>query len=447
MEAMRTFSSLNRRTQSRRKEFHTLLPRVAWLLVCVLILTSHAFAAYKGRVLDAEQKTPIADAIVTLDDHVVRTDRNGGFTIDGTGKAIGFRAYGHERKWVPVGGFASGSDDVMLRPFHAKALYLSFYGIGSRALREAALHQIEKRGMNAVVIDVKGDRGMIAYRSSVALARDIGAQKTITISDPEGLIKRLHNEHLYAIARIVVFKDNPLATARPSLAVKRIGGGVYKDREGLQWTDPADTEVWNYNVAIAVEAARLGFDEIQFDYVRFPDAKGSALAVPKTMTARIAAITGFLGEARKQLAPYNVFLACDIFGYVMWNLDDTHIGQRLEELGRVVDYISPMLYPSCFHAGIPGYRNPVAHPYEIVYLSLQNGQKRTGIAPIRFRPWLQAFRDYAFDRRHYGEAEIGAQIKAAEKFGTDGWMLWNPRNVYFASNPRPGIPVCGSAAK
>ncbi len=440
---MRDFSTHNHRMHWAAGALSRLPPRGAWLLLCVLLLTPRATAAYTGRVLAAAGRAPIADAFVTLGDRVVRTDRSGGFEISGAGKEIGFRAYGYERKWVPVSDFASGSHDMELKAFRPKALYLSFYGVGSRTLREAALNQIEKRGMTAVVIDVKGDRGLIAYRSSVALAQEVGAQKTITISDPAGLISRLHREHLYVVARIVVFKDDPLATARPSLAVKRAGDGAYKDREGLEWTDPLDKEVWNYNIAIAVEAARLGFDEIQFDYVRFPDAKGLELSVPNTMAGRIGAITGFLSAARKQLVPYNVFLASDIFGYVMWNLDDTHIGQRLEELASVVDYISPMLYPSCFHAGIPGYPNPVAHPYEIVLLSLQSGQQRTRIAPIRFRPWLQAFRDYAFDHRRYGEAEIAAQIKAAETFGSDGWMLWNPRNVYFANNRGPASPVCG----
>jgi hypothetical protein len=420
-----------------------LFPRGACLLLCLVILASRSASAYTGRVLDAASSQPIADAIVTLGEHVVRTDGNGHFEINGPGDAIGFRAYGYMRKSAPAAGFETGAHDAQLQPFRPKALYLSFYGVGSRTLREAALAQIEKRGMNAVVIDVKGDRGLISYKSSVALAEQIGAQKTITISDPTALIRRLHGEHLYVVARIVVFKDDPLATARPGLAVKRIGGAVYKDREGLEWTDPLDKEVWNYNIALAVEAARLGADEIQFDYVRFPDAKGLAFSVPNTMANRIDAITGFLAEARKQLVPYNVFLASDIFGYVMWNLDDTHIGQRLEELSRVVDYISPMLYPSCFHAGIPGYPNPVAHPYEIVFRSLQNGQQRTGIPPIRFRPWLQAFRDYAFDRRRYGETEIGAQIKAAETFGSDGWMLWNPRNVYFANNHEASVSTCG----
>ena len=113
-----------------------------------------------------------------------------------------------------------------------------------------------------------------------------------------------------------------------------------------------------------------------------------------------------------------------------WNLDDTDIGQKLEELAPYLDFTSPMLYPSGYHLGIPGYRNPVTHPYEIVSLSLKKAKERTGLPATRFRPWLQAFKDYAFDRRPFTGIEIRAQIKAAEDFGSNGWMLWNPRNIY-----------------
>jgi hypothetical protein len=165
------------------------------------------------------------------------------------------------------------------------------------------------------------------------------------------------------------------------------------------------------------------------------------------MANRLSALTYFLSQARKELTPYNVFLAADIFGYVTWNLDDTGIGQRLEELSPLVDYISPMLYPSCFHFGIPGCPLPVAHPCEVVFRSLQNARQRTGIASIRFRPWLQAFRDYAFDRRPYRCAEIKAQIRAAENFGSNGWMLWNPRNIYSGEGIDAASPSCGSEGR
>jgi hypothetical protein len=194
--------------------------------------------------------------------------------------------------------------------------------------------------------------------------------------------------------------------------------------------DPFNREVWDYNINIAIEAAKHGFDEIQFDYVRFPDALGLRFSMPNTEENRVKAITGFLVEARRRLIPHNVFLSADIFGYVCWNRNDTDIGQRLEDLAPHLDYICPMLYPSGFQYGIPGYRNPVANAYEIIYLSLKRAQERTGLPSYRFRPWLQAFRDYAFDRRYFNGKEIMGEVKAAEGFGSHGWMLWNPRNNY-----------------
>ncbi len=125
-------------------------------------------------------------------------------------------------------------------------------------------------------------------------------------------------------------------------------------------------------------------------------------------------------------------MSADVFGYILWNKDDTSIGQRLEDMAPHLDYISPMLYPSAFQFGIPGYSDPVAHPYETVSLSLLNAQKRTGLPAQHFRPWLQAFHDYAYDHRRFGAEQIADQIKAAEEFGSNGWMLWNPHNVYTA---------------
>ena len=152
--------------------------------------------------------------------------------------------------------------------------------------------------------------------------------------------------------------------------------------------------------------------------------------------SRVEAITGFLREARRRLTPHNVFIAIDVFGYVCWNRDDTGIGQRLEDLASVVDYISPMLYPSSFQFGIPGVRNPVANPYEIVHRSLQEAKGRTQGTAVRYRPWLQAFPDYAFGGQQFGADEIGKQTKAARDAGTIGWMLWNPRNVYSTNDIR-----------
>ena len=398
-------------------------------LLAALLLVSGSAAAYNGMVVDALTCNPIPGAFVTLGDSVVRTVQDGRFEISGQGTVLGLRAYGYRRREVPVGDLKA-DETLSLTPFKPKALYLSSYGAANTRLRESALDIIGKTDLNAIVIDVKSDRGMIAYKTDVPLATEIGAQKMITIKHIHRLMDDLHQEGIYTIARIVVFKDNVLALARPDLAVRTAGGAIWRDREGLAWTDPFSKQVWDYNIDVAVAAAKDGFDEIQFDYVRFPDAKGLMFSEPNTRQNRVAAITGFLADARKRLIPYNVFLSADIFGYVIWNLNDTGIGQNLEEMAQQVDYISPMLYPSGFQYGIPGYPNPVLHPHQIVYLSLRKAEERTGLPPVRFRPWLQAFRDYAFGGQPFGGKEIATQIDAAQTFGSDGWMLWNPRNVY-----------------
>jgi hypothetical protein len=410
------------------------------LVLLVLLIPCHA-AAYTigyttGKVIDFHTGKPIQGAFVTMNHDTAQTDKNGMFAVKTASDKVLVRAYGYLRAEqniaMPLVTSVPITSPVLIKlmPFTPKALYLSFFGIGSSALREPALRLIENTELNTLVIDVKGDRGMINYRSTIPLASEVGAQKIITVRDMKGLLKSLKEKGIYTIARIVVFKDNLLAFSKPGLAIKAPGGEIWLDKERLAWVDPTRKEVWDYNIDIAEEAARLGFDEIQFDYVRFPDAIGLTFSLPNTEENRVNSITGFLKKARERLTPYNVFLAADLFGYISWNLNDTLIGQRLEDVAPVLDYLSPMLYPSGFQFGIPGYRIPVASPYEIVYLTLKRGQERTRIQPARFRPWIQAFRDYAFDKRYFTAKEIRDQINAAEKFGSNGWMLWNPQNRY-----------------
>lgn len=403
------------------------------LLLTICLSGQQATAAdfVGGRVIDFSTRKPIKEAIVTGNNEIVRTDMNGLFTLKNASGKIGIRAYGYARGEITFTAPRPKSPlDVYLKPFAPRALYLTYYGIGDRHLRNSALDLMKETDINALVIDVKGDRGILTYKSNVPRVAEVGAQKQVIVKDIRSLILSLRERGVYTIARIVVFKDNVLGTARPDLAVKTQDGKTFYDREHLIWVDPSRKEVWDYNISLAVEAAQYGFDEIQFDYVRFPDKKGLQFSVPNTEENRVKNISGFLSEASRALAPYNVFVAADVFGYASWNLDDTQIGQRLDAITPHVDYISLMLYPSGFQFGIPGYRNPVAHPYEIVSLSLKKAQERTAIPTVRFRPWLQAFRDYAFDRRHFQAHEISSQIRAAEEFGSGGWMLWNPRNVY-----------------
>ncbi|QPK65295.1 GTP-binding protein [Methylomonas sp. LL1] len=402
---------------------------------CLALLIGFLFwatatLAHEGRVTDAATGLPIEAALVSMGDQAVRTDKDGMFRLEGSGETLKLKAAGYARREIAGTELGSPGADIGLTPFTVKGLYLTVYGIASTKLREAALKTIETNHLNALVIDVKGDRGFIPFQVDLPLAEQIGAQDTILVKDMKSLLTSLKEKKLYLIARIVVFKDDRLAKARPDLAVRTKSGGIYTDREHLRWVDPFSREVWDYNIGIAKTVAELGFDEVQFDYVRFPDTRGGAFSKPATEDNRTEAITGFLQAAHQALIPYNVLVAADIFGYVVWNSNDTDIGQKIVPISQAVDVISPMLYPSGYHLGIPKYRNPVKNPYQIVYQSLKQAQERTGVSPLRFRPWLQAFRDYAFRGGDFKEERMRIQIKAAEDFGASGWMFWNPRNVY-----------------
>jgi len=400
----------------------------AWLALVLCVVVAHA-SALGGVVLDAETGRPVPHADIVVGAQVLRCDGEGRFDVSTAepGVTVSARAPGYARYRATVSSAALLV--VALRPLRPKALYLSVYGIGSAQLRGDALKLIAETELNALVIDVKGDRGLVPYASAALAAAGL-TQTVVTVRDMPALLKDLHARGLYLIARIVTFKDDPYAAAHPDRAVHDAQGKVWKDREGLAWIDPFQRATWERTLALAEEAAALGFDEIQFDYLRFPDASGLVFAEPDTEVRRTAAIADFLDAAQRRLGRYNVFIAADIFGYVAWNSNDTHIGQQLESIARHVDYLSPMLYPSGFSFGIPGHSDPMAAPYEIVQHSLQRAIDRTGLPGVRFRPWLQAFRDYAFDRRAFGEREIRQQIDAAESVGTDGWMLWNPGNRY-----------------
>ncbi|MBF0456917.1 MAG: putative glycoside hydrolase [Nitrospirae bacterium] len=398
----------------------------------MVLLISEALAL-DIKVVDSVSRKPIKNVTVLMDNNTILTNDNGSVSLKVQAGPIGkisAKSPGYQRNEV-VPSPSTATIEIALKPFAPKALYLSMYGASSKKLRTAALKLIEDTEVNALVIDVKSDLGLLYYKSSIPLAAEIGGQKVILVKDLKDMVKTFKDKGIYLIARIVVFKDNPLAQAKHELAVKTQGGDLWRDREKLAWVDPFRKEVWDYNIDIAIEAAQSGFDEIQFDYVRFPDSLKPKFSKPSTEEARIKAITGFLQEAKRRLAPYNVYLGADIFGYACWNLDDTQIGQRIENLAGVPDYLSPMLYPSGFQFGIPGYRNPVQNPNKIVYLSLKRAQERTKLDSNRFRPWIQAFRDYAYDRRFFKGEPVREQINAAEQFGSHGWMLWNPQNNYY----------------
>jgi hypothetical protein len=323
---------------------------------------------------------------------------------------------------------------------YIKGLYISYSALGSEKFREHVKQLLETTELNAIVMDFKGDRGYLTFPTHVAMAKEIGADRGVTLEDPSELMQWLKDHHIYTIARIVIFKDDLLARAHPELAVTdSYTGGIWKDGEGLAWADPNYHATWDYNVALAEEAADMGFNEVQFDYVRFPtdgSIKRATFALENTQEKRIAAITGLLKRAKDALTPRNVRLSADVFGYTSWVDDDLGIGQHIESIAPYLDVISPMVYPSTFSYGLPGespeFRNAIAYPYEIVNKSTARAIARARAANpnIEIRPWIQDFQDYAFDERIYTPDEIRLQMDGARDAGGRGWLLWDPAVVY-----------------
>jgi hypothetical protein len=335
---------------------------------------------------------------------------------------------------------ARPADGARPVPDGAKAVYLSYYGVADATIRGRVLDLLDRTELNAVVIDVKGDRGFVPYATSVELAVQASARGPVRWNGFDATLERLKAGGIYTIARIVVFKDDVLARYRPSWALLDTRTGrPWVDREGLAWVDPFKEEAWAHTLQLAGAAAAKGFDEIQFYYLRFP-SEGALGAIQysaaSTQETRTRAIGRFLAAARQEVGD-RARLAIDVFGYTAFNDNDTNVGQRIEDLATLVDVICPMAYPSAYHVGIPGYRNPVAHPYEVVAETVRRIQARSRHGRALVRPWIQDFRDYAFDRRAFGPMEVGAQIRAAHDAGASGWMLWNPRNRYTVEALRP----------
>lgn len=314
-----------------------------------------------------------------------------------------------------------------------RALYVSYFAIGHTDTRQHVFDLLDSTELNAVVLDIKGDDGWITYPTQVPLAQQVGADRPM-VKDAQVVMEQFKARGVYTIARVVTFKDSLLAKNYPEYAVKLTGSaGAETDRELMNWVDPFLQPVWDYNIQLAVEAAGLGFDEIQFSHVRFPTPSPAGVlqfSQEATKETRLAAITGFLSSARGQLQPSGVKVSADVLGYTCWRKDDSLIGQDIERMASYLDILCPMLYPSTFGSGIPGYKVAIAYPYEVVYESAQRAVSRLVPLNCAVRPWIQDFPDYRFDKRVYGKAEIQAQIKGCFDARCTGFMVWDHRVKY-----------------
>jgi len=282
-------------------------------------------------------------------------------------------------------------------------------------------------GLNTVELDVKDENGEVGWvPSSVPLARKIGAGKPYYKPRQAALLARRYG--VYLIGRIVVFEDPVLAAARPARAIQRADGSIWKNDAGLGWADPYNRANWKYVVDIAAAAAKLGFDEIQFDYVRFPtDGDIENIVYPsKNDTPMGWTIAQFVHYAAKRLKPLGVRISADVFGLSATR--DMGIGQIPRRIARYVDAIYPMVYPSHYGKGEYGLDDPPAAPHQTVAASLADFNRQLEGMKVKLIPWLQ---DFSYGRT-YTLADVQAQIDAAQAAGTPGFLLWNAGGIYTA---------------
>ncbi len=325
------------------------------------------------------------------------------------------------------------------RPDSVPALYVNAWAAGSRSRMEALIAIADSTEVNAFVIDVKESDTFLAYDStSIPLAKEIGADQRPATTWLPALVDTLQAHGIYSIARIVVFKDRQLAERKPELAIRHVNGSVWRDNKGGAWVNPYDRRVWDYNVAIAREALDMGFSELQWDYVRFPDVTARMRTVMhypgSNGVSRAENIRNFIRYSKEKLRDFQVPVTADVFGLVTHLEGDVDIGQHWETVISTADVVLPMVYPSHYSAGLYGFPRPIAKPYEIVRLATADAMERTRfvrdsakVAVGEVMPWLEAM---SIRGASYGPAELRQQIQGVYDAGAKSWALWNPGSRY-----------------
>ncbi|MBN1580188.1 MAG: hypothetical protein JXA89_05755 [Anaerolineae bacterium] len=401
-----------------------------------------------GFVRDVETGEPLTDTLVLFNGDMASVDRVGRYHLpELTGVyTLLVKTPGYERVTIPVGPGVKAADnehlkacrdpsglscvEISLTHFAVKGIYVNFNLLMWNKERVLELIDMVDRSpiLNAIVVDIKSDRGFIAFESDDPIVASVSnAMSTPRLPLPE-FLSLCKEKGIYTIARMVIFKDNELIVARPELAVRHPDGEIFYDREGMAWGDPTREEVWEYNIAISKEAIRMGFDEIQYDYLRYPSDSTSLevvraliYSIPYSLESRVAAVSGFVAAAKAAIDPTPAFLSADIFGFALSVTPehDMRIGQRLMDIAPLVDYVCPMVYPSTFIPGNLGLASPSDQPYEVVEISMAYGMARTDTI---IRPWLQHY--------WYERYEIAEQRRAAEAANDEGWCYWNAGAAY-----------------
>lgn len=363
----------------------------------VLVISVNAFFAYSKPI-----DTDFIDTTETSNKHVVSLDQDGNPIIA-------------EKLHIE-------------KPEHVKGVYMSSWVAGTQSVRDRLTKLVEETEINSIVIDFKDSSGVVSIPAKETDSVDRKNAASRRAPQLANYINELHAKDIYVIARIAVFEDPIYATHNANEAVQLEGGILWKDRHGLAWVDPGSTQFHAYILNLANEAYDLGFDEINFDYIRYPTDGVGKKIFPISGNVNQDVITGFLGHMYKELSAKEIPVSIDVFGQIVTDKTHMGIGQHYESLLAVTDAICPMVYPSHFYPGYHNLKSPESSPYETIRLSLADALfRRNAInSKTEIRPWIQ---DFSLSVT-YGPKEVEAQIQAAKDLGIHSWILWDPKNRY-----------------
>ncbi len=318
-------------------------------------------------------------------------------------------------------------------PKPLRAIYVNAWAFGSRRFYDL-VRLADTTEINAFVIDAKDDTGYLTYRSENPIAVAIGANGKLRARDAERRLGVLLEHGIHPIARIVVAKDPLLAARKPAWSIQHVNGGLWRDRLNFAWVDAFNDSVWIYAAQLAAEAVRMGFAEVQYDYVRFPDeprARMETAVFParRPGETRREGVARGLAILRERTKPLGVPFTIDAFGLTTSATSDMGIGQFWDDLVTSADVVLPMVYPSHYYHGFYDMRRPNSEPYRVVRRALEDGMRRAGALgkTAEIRPYLQAF---TLGKPRYTPVEVRAQIRAAQELGIESWVLWNPGSAY-----------------
>jgi hypothetical protein len=312
-----------------------------------------------------------------------------------------------------------------------RGLYVNRFAAQSTKKMKKLIAIADSTEINALIIDVKDEFGLNWHSSDPLLQKNEG--RMTKVPNLKALVDTINAHGILPVARIVVFKDSVAARVNPAHVIRKADGAPWRDHKGLTWVNPYANAIWEYNFRVAEEAVRMGFGEVQFDYIRFPEPYKSLppqIFPESNGRTKPQALAEFLVAAKKRIDKLGVRTTADIFGLVTTVNGPLEVGQAWEPLTKSVDVLLPMVYPSHYPHGAFGIARPNAEPYKVIHAAITRARERNrklGGRTADVRPWIQAF---SLGQPRYGAHEIEEQKRAVYDSGYEGWVLWHPGSTY-----------------